>query len=610
MAKGARGKGANIFVWIILGLLIVGLAGFGVGGFGGNVRSIGKVGDREITTSDYARALQQEIRAYEAQIGQPVGVPQALTLGIDRNVRAQLVTLAALDHETGRLGLSVGDDTVGQELLAVPAFQGLDGSFDREAYRFSLQQAGLSEREFEEQVRFETARTVLQGAVVGAVRAPDALTQAVFDWATERRAFSHLTLGSADLETPLGEPGDAELQAFYDANIDRYTRPETKVITYVWLTPDMLLDTVEVDEVALREAYDRRINEFRQPERRLVERLVFGSMEEAEQAAAQMREDEAIFDETIAIRDLDPADVDLGDVTQGQLGTAGEAVFALEDPGIAGPVQTSLGPAVFRVNALLAARETPFEEAVPLLRDELALDRARRVISDMYDDVEDALAGGATLEQIASETDLELGLIEWVEGMSEGIAGYSRFRDAAEEAAMGDFPETFVLEDGSIAAIRLEEIQPPAPRPLDEVVVQVIEGWEAAATEEALAEQAEALLAEDADLAALGYQLLEVDPVPRDGFVEGVPPAVLTAVFEMEPGERRMVAADGAVHLVQLDRIEGAGAESAGLRGAIASDLAQAMAQDVFQLFAGAVQREAGISLNEAAINAVHAQFR
>jgi peptidyl-prolyl cis-trans isomerase D len=73
MAKGARGKGANIFVWIILGLLIVGLAGFGVGGFGGSVRSIGKVGDREITTSDYARALQQEIRAYEAQIGQPVG---------------------------------------------------------------------------------------------------------------------------------------------------------------------------------------------------------------------------------------------------------------------------------------------------------------------------------------------------------------------------------------------------------------------------------------------------------------------------------------------------------------------------------------------------------
>jgi peptidyl-prolyl cis-trans isomerase D len=90
-------------------------------------------------------------------------VPQALALGIDRNVRAQLVTLAALDNETGRLGLSVGDETVGQEVLAVPAFRGLDGSFDREAYGSHLQQAGLSEREFEEQVRYDTARTLLQG---------------------------------------------------------------------------------------------------------------------------------------------------------------------------------------------------------------------------------------------------------------------------------------------------------------------------------------------------------------------------------------------------------------------------------------------------------------
>jgi peptidyl-prolyl cis-trans isomerase D len=250
---------------------------------------------------------------------------------------------------------------------------------------------------------------------------------------------------------------------------------------------------------------------------------------------------------------------------------------------------------------------------VEVLRDELALDRARRVISDMYDDVEDALAGGATLEQIANETDLELGLIEWVDGMTEGIAGYTDFRDAAEVVATGDFPETIVLEDGGIAALRLEEIQPPAPRPLDEVVVQVIEGWEAAATQEALMAQAEGMMAEMAQGAAfdsLGYPLQEVDPVARDGFVEGVPASVLSGIFEMETGERRAIAAEGAVHLVQLDRITGAGAESTGLRDAISSDLEQAIAQDVFQLFAGAVQREAGISLNEAAINAVHAQFR
>jgi peptidyl-prolyl cis-trans isomerase D len=235
------------------------------------------------------------------------------------------------------------------------------------------------------------------------------------------------------------------------------------------------------------------------------------------------------------------------------------------------------------------------------------------VIGDLYDDVEDALAGGATLEEIANETDLEMGLISWVDGLTEGIAGYTRFRDEAEVVALGDFPETIVLEDGGIAALRLEEIQSPAPRPLNEVRDEVIAGWEAAATAEALSAQADEMVSQmeaGAAFSSFGYPLQIVGPVARDSFVESVPAEVLAGIFAMEPGEHQVIRGDGRVHVVQLDSIDGAGSGAAGLRGAIATDLAQAMAQDVFQLFAGAVQREAGISLNEAAINAVHAQFR
>lgn len=33
MAKAFQSKGANLFVWILIGLLILGLAGFGIGNF-------------------------------------------------------------------------------------------------------------------------------------------------------------------------------------------------------------------------------------------------------------------------------------------------------------------------------------------------------------------------------------------------------------------------------------------------------------------------------------------------------------------------------------------------------------------------------------------------
>jgi peptidyl-prolyl cis-trans isomerase D len=68
----AKGKASNFFVWVILLLLIVGLAGFGATNFGGGVQSVGRVGDTEIDIDRYARELQQEMRALSAEQGRTV----------------------------------------------------------------------------------------------------------------------------------------------------------------------------------------------------------------------------------------------------------------------------------------------------------------------------------------------------------------------------------------------------------------------------------------------------------------------------------------------------------------------------------------------------------
>jgi hypothetical protein len=71
MAASAGKSISRFFVWIILGLLFVALAGFGIGSFGGGASRLGEVGDAEITAQDYARALQNEIRAQIAQTQTP-----------------------------------------------------------------------------------------------------------------------------------------------------------------------------------------------------------------------------------------------------------------------------------------------------------------------------------------------------------------------------------------------------------------------------------------------------------------------------------------------------------------------------------------------------------
>ncbi|WP_288960915.1 SurA N-terminal domain-containing protein, partial [uncultured Sulfitobacter sp.] len=123
-------------------------------------------------------------------------------------------TVGALDNEATNLGISVGDARVRDEVLKIPAFRGLSGDFDRESYRFALSQSGLSEAEFETSLREDIARTLLQGAVVGGVPAPEAYAQALSQFIGEARAITYAMLTADDLTAPVAGATPEDLQNF------------------------------------------------------------------------------------------------------------------------------------------------------------------------------------------------------------------------------------------------------------------------------------------------------------------------------------------------------------------------------------------------------------
>ncbi|MBE9635836.1 peptidyl-prolyl cis-trans isomerase [Salipiger mangrovisoli] len=615
MARGKSSIGKTL-VWGLLILVVLGFGAFGTVNFTGGLRGIGSVGDTEISVNDYSRALQNEMRAFEAQTGQPMTLEQAQQFGLDRQVLAQVVTNAALDDEASRIGLSVGDDQVAEALGEVAAFHGPDGKFSRESYAYALRNAGLTEAEFEAGLRSESARNLLNSAIYSGTALPDTYVDTLLGWAGETRDFSWARLEADALETGLPVPGDDELQAWYDDNVDRFTLPETKLITYAWITPDMIVDSVELDEATLRAAYEERSAEFNLPERRLVERLVFGNEAEAQAAMDRIASGEITFEALVEERGLQLADTDLGDMTRQALGEAGDGVFAIDTGEVAGPLPSNLGPALYRVNAILHAQETPYEQAVPMMRDELALDRARRVIEGMAQSLDDELAGGATLEELANDTEMELGTIAWNAQSDETIAGYDAFREAAEAVSEDDYPAISDLGDGGVFAIRLDEIRPPAPRPFDEVKDEVAAGWDKDKTTELLVAQADDLaqqLAQGASFADLGLEPNAEQTLTRDAQISDLPSGLLDAAFEMKPGDARAVSGDGAALILRLDAVTPVDRDSDAskqLEGLLKDRAAGSVAQDLFRAFVTDIQERAGVNIDQQAVNAVHTNFR
>jgi peptidyl-prolyl cis-trans isomerase D len=613
MAKGSNTL-SKTAVWILLSLLILGLAGFGATSMTGSVRTVGKVGDKYIDVNLYARTLTQEIQAVSAETGRPLSFAQAQEIGLDRAVLARIVRARAFDHEAEQMGLSVGDAALRDEILNIPAFQGVDGRFDRDAYSFALDQAGTSEAEFETQLREEVARSLLQGAIMSGTTMPDTYAETLISFLGETRDFTWVRLGAGDLATPLAAPSDAVLRPYYDANLGDYELPETKRITYAVLLSDTLIDQIRIDEADLRAEYAARSAQYIQPERRLIERLVYLDAETANRAAAQLEVGGTTFEALVADRGLTLSDVDMGDVSRLELDAAGEDVFNAEVGDVVGPLPSALGPALFRVNAVLPAQNTSFEQAAPLIRRDLAADAARRQVAVLAEDYDDLLAGGATLEDLATETDMQLGKIDWYPALGDDIAAYDDFRDAAAALTVDDFPEIVPLGDGGVVALRLDEVLAPRPAPFEAARLNVQGNWEAEQTENLLTTQAQAVLPalQSGDsFANQGLDAIIEQDLDRSAFVQGTPPAFMTEVFAMDPGEVRIVAGFGSILIVRLDAVTpiDASAQVQAETAALSREMGQILANEIFNLFGEDVVVRAGAQINEQALSAVHVNF-
>ena len=303
-------------------------------------------------------------------------------------------------------------------------------------------------------------------------------------------------------------------------------------------------------------------------------------------------------------------------MTRDELGEAGEGVFTAEEGAVAGPLPTDLGPALFRVVTVLAAEETTFDQARETLAIEIQTDAARRAIADKVELIDDLLAGGASLEDLAEEAGLEIATLDFVPAVQgeAAIEGYPAFRQAAEAVQADDFSEAILLEDGGVVALRLDEVVPAAPIPFDEARDEVAADWRRDALAKALSARAAEIKAGIEGGAAIGsFGIVDVTPeIARDGFVANAPDSLVEDVFKMEEGAVSVVEGPDFVAVVKLDTIQPAeteGEEAEMLRDALASQAERAIAADAFAAFTNALTSEAGVTLDQTVINGIHASL-
>lgn len=625
MLETLRKSSGSIVVKILFGILILSFGLWGVGDMirgGAGVQPAVKVGDVEIGPTYVRQQFQRQLEGLRQTFGPNLTADMARQMGLLEDTIARVVSTATLEMASRDMGVVVSEDALREAAMTEAAFQ-VNGTFNRDQFLRVLAANNLTEERYFASLRDDLRRSRLVEPLLLNGAAPPTMAQALYRYRNEGRVAETLTVDAAALPLEV-QPTDEELQSIYDSSLDRYTAPQYRKLTAVRLTSEDVLTRAEVDDAAISDHYQANLDLYAQPATRAVSQVVAAD-EATAQAVAKAARGGASLAEAAQAAGA-PAPLPMGEVSaEGLPPQMAEPVFALAAGETSEPVQSPLGWHVFHVDTVTPAKQKPLEEVREEIRQRIAAEQAVDLLYEESANLQDALGGGATLEEAAERLNLPLHKVEAVD-----IDGQTPQGQPADlpEAIRGDIVQTaFGLEEGQESllqeadngyyVVRVDDVIPAAPRPFAEVRDQVVAQWQATQRQkqaEALAEDLAKQAAPPAGLEALAARSPAVSyarrpAVTRQGETQGdgepLRRELIGRLFDMEVGAVAAVpTADGAVVLRLAEVTAADPAAHADAVDALAGRLRTEVADDLLVQMSKAYTDRFGVEVNRPAIDA------
>jgi len=546
--------------WIVKALILLlaasfalwGIEGYIGGGAGGVVAT---VGDRDIEGNAFQDDFRRQLSMLQRQTGQRIDTEQAKELGLPDQLLQQQINQLLLEQTADSMQLRAPDNLVRALILQNPMFQSA-GQFDRLQFENFLAQNGMSEGMYVAAMRDDLrSQAIAESVAAGLALPPPALSNALVSYEGERRRVAYMVVPKSGANLSQA-PDETALRAFYRENPEQFTAPELRGFSWLRLAPETIAATMTVSDQQLREAFAERLPWLSVPATRELRQVVVADENVARAIAATAQAGTPLAEAAAG----NGTQVDLGSLSQAELANLlgdgfADDVFASTRTGVLPPLESALGWHVVEVTGLTEGSEPSFEEVRDRLAEDLKEEQAIDRIYGLADQVEDLIAGGGRLREIAETLGLPAESHPGIAMTGRDIDGrpvdvlpdFSGLRRVLWRMQSGDEPETHENDTGdSFTVIQLDSVAPPQLRPFEEVQDQVTEAWIESQLAVAAAERAQRIAREigtgrslSAMAAEAGFAVHEPGPVNRQGQGAELPfePDLLRSIFQASAGE-------------------------------------------------------------------------
>lgn len=479
------------FVYVILGLIILPFAFFGVSSYknGGNAESPATVNGVKVTAQELESSLRQQQEQLRQRMGQNFDPAMFDTPEMKRAVLDNLVAQRLLAERAKAAGLTVTDEQVAQLIGSIEAFQA-DGKFDKKRYETLLANNNLSSLMYEARVRDELMRQELNSSYTQNGYTSNTVAEKIIALNEQQRVIS---VASVPVQTLLAqvkiEP--AAIKKYYEDNVKEFAIPEQARVEYVKLSAGSLGANLDVTTADVRKFYDEHQTDFASPEQRQASHILINvaatapqaeqdaAKAKAEKVLAQVKQTPAKFAELAKQYSQDPGSAAKG----GDLGMFGrgmmvkpfdDAVFSLKQGEMSDLVKSDFGYHIIKVTGIKAARVLPFDEVRESIVNKLRQQKAGEKFAELAEKFSNLVYEQSdTLKPAADLFGSKIEQSGWlIKGApSTEPFGAKLLQAVFSEDVVKNKRNTAAIEvaPSTLVAARMLEYKPASVKPLNEV---------------------------------------------------------------------------------------------------------------------------------------------
>ena len=516
MLQAIHDRVMGIIGWLILGLLIITFAFFGLNSYfrSSAENYAAKVNGTEISRAELQRGYEQAQARMRQLMGKrydPALIDDSLIrkTTLNRLINEELIVQAA--HSAG---LAASESALAAQISSVDQFKD-NGVFSRERYTRLLGYQGMSPAVFEHRLSREIIANQLRTGITSTAAATRDELQHIYALQAQQRRFDYLLIPASAVQDQI-KLTDKDIQTYYHDHPDRFRTPERVRIQYIELNAADLKVDQKVDEDQIKALYaEHRDHYVITPEQRHARHILiaFKSDSPADVAAAHDKalaiekrldkgEDFAALAKKLSD---DPVSAPKG----GDLGTFGRgimvpevdaAVFSMKVGERSQPIKSRYGYHIIELLGIVPEKVKPLAE----VRGELVNELTSGARGELYSDKLDTLSNMAfeqpdSLQGPAQALGLKIRESDWFsrDGGS-GIASNPKVVSAAfsdDVLAGGNNSAPIEIGDNDVVVVRVADHKPAALPPLQEIRDQVTAAARRDATDRLLRQQGDTQLA-------------------------------------------------------------------------------------------------------------------